>query len=201
MAELLATFLDNLYNTSYIEGIAALLGILSVWYARKENILVFPVGIVSVLLYVYICFWGKLYADMGVNLFYFIMSAYGWYNWTHGKGEVIEREISRTNTNEKVMVSISFLVCFLGLYYILTNYTDSDVAIVDSLTTSLFIIAMVLMALKKVEHWSFWIVGDIISIHLYIHKGYVLSSFQFIVFLTIAILGLIEWRKRIKVYA
>lgn len=198
MADLFNIILSNIQETSLIEVIAVFFGILSVWFARKENILVFPTGIISVLLYVYICVSVKLYADMGINAFYFIMSVYGWYNWTHQNGKIEERSISRTTKKEKSMVAIALVIFFAILYYVLSKHTDSNVPIVDSLTTSIFLIAMWLMALKKVENWTFWIIGNLISIPLYISKDLMLTSFQFVIFLILAIMGLIEWRKRIN---
>ena len=198
MTELFQTFLANLYDTSLIEGIAVFFGILSVWYARKENILVYPTGIVSVLLYVYICIEGKIYADAGINVFYFLMSVYGWYSWTHQDGKQAERQISMTTYREKIYISIGLIIFYAILYYVLKNYIDSDVAPIDAATTSIFIIGMWLMALKKIENWSFWIAGNIISIPLYTYKGLVLSSLQFLIFLILAIMGLIEWRKRLS---
>ena len=198
MTEILQTLLANLEATTITETIAVVFGILSVWFARKENILVFPTGIISVILYVYICIGAKLYADMGINVFYFVMSVYGWYNWTHKNGETKEREISKTTKKEKVQIFFSLIIFFFILFFTLTNYTDSNVSMIDSITTSIFLVGMWLMALKKVENWTFWIVGDLISIPLYSYKGLVLSSFQFIIFLIIAVMGLIEWRKRIN---
>jgi nicotinamide mononucleotide transporter len=198
MTEILQTLLNNLEATTITEIIAVVFGILSVWFARKENILVFPTGIISVILYVYICIGAKLYADMGINVFYFVMSVYGWYNWTHKNGETKEREISKTTKREKIQIFFSLIIFFFILFFILTNYTDSNVPIIDSITTSIFLVGMWLMALKKVENWTFWIVGDLISIPLYLYKGLVLSSFQFIVFLILAIMGLIEWKNRIQ---
>ena len=197
MTDIINTFLNNIQETTFIEGIAVFFGIISVWYARKESILVFPTGIISVLLYVYICIGVKLYADMGINAFYFIMSIYGWYNWTHQNGKVKERVISRTTNKEKIYIIIALIVFFIILYYILSQHTDSTVPIIDSLTTSIFLVGMWLMALKKVENWTFWIIGDLISIPLYISKDLILTSFQFFIFLILAILGLIEWRKRL----
>ena len=198
MNEFFNSFLQQLEATTLIETIAVVFGILSVWYARKENILVFPTGIISVLLYIFICINVKLYADMGINAFYFVMSVYGWYNWTHQSGKTEERQISRTTFQEKIIIIIALISFFFILNYILSHYTDSNVTIIDSTTTSIFLVGMWLMAKKKVENWTFWIVGDLISIPLYIYKGLILSSFQFLIFLILAIMGLIEWRNRYK---
>lgn len=180
------------------EVVAVFFGLLSVWYAKKENILVFPTGIISVLLYVYICYHWKLYADMGVNFYYFVMSVYGWIVWSTRTDQNIVTPIAQ-NTSRENWISISlFILFFIIMAFILTSYTDSDVPYWDSLTTGIFLVGMWLMAKKKIENWIAWIIGDLISIPLYAYKGLYLTSFQFIVFLGIAIAGYIEWRQRIK---
>jgi nicotinamide mononucleotide transporter len=191
-------FYQNLINTTWLEGIAVLFGLLSVWFAKKENILVYPTGIISVLIYVYICFFAGLYADMGINGFYFIMSVYGWYKWTHKDQGEQSLPITKNSVNQHVISVIATVVFFFILQFVLTKYTDSTVPNWDSATTAIFIVGMWLMALKKIENWIFWIIGDLISIPLYFHKGLMLTSFQFAVFLVIAILGYLEWRKKLN---
>ncbi len=196
-------FYINLLNTSYWELIAALTGIGSVWFARKENILVYPVGIISVIIYVFICFNAQLFGDAGINLFYAVVSLYGWYNWTHKNGKVETLEISVNKPSEQLTGILLTILSFVGVlltirYFNRDNiaYLSSPIQFIDSLTTALFIIGMWQMALKRVENWIYWIVGDIISIPLYLYKGLVFTSFQYIVFLIIAIMGYIEWKKR-----
>lgn len=179
------------------EIVAVIFGLLSVWYAKKENILVFPTGIISVLLYVYICYNWKLYADMGVNFYYFIMSVYGWIVWSTKTDGTAVTPIAKNTSRENVISVSLFIVFFIIMAYILSSYTDSDVPYWDSLTTGIFLVGMWLMAKKKIENWIAWIIGDLISIPLYAYKGLYLTSFQFVVFLGIAIAGYIEWRKRI----
>lgn len=193
----------NILNTSFLEFIAVITGIGSVWYARKENILVYPVGIISVLIYVYICFNARLYADAGINFFYFIVSVYGWYHWTHKNGKTETREISVNSTTEQFLgvglVIVSFIL-IIGLIWAFnhhdTVYMSSFVPYLDSFTTAIFLVGMWLMALKRVENWIYWIIGDLIAIPLYYSKGLVFTGFQYIVFLVIAILGYMEWKKR-----
>lgn len=205
MSDFWNTFLINLLNTSWLEAIAVVLGIASVWYARRENILVYPTGIVSVLIYVYICFYSRLYADAGINFFYFAMSVYGWYNWTR-KGSVDEVLHISVNTRRQQLLSIvltfvSYWV-IIGLIWLFNHsdraYMTSWVPWVDSFTTAIFLVGMLLMARKKVENWVYWIIGDIVSLPMYFMKGLAFTSFQYLVFLILAILGLIEWRKRWK---
>jgi nicotinamide mononucleotide transporter len=190
--------LRNIFNTTYLEIIAVTFGMVSVWLAKKENILVYPVGIISVLIYVYICFYAKLYADMGINFFYFIVSVYGWYMWA-GKRKVIKRlEISRTGFYGYLFYLLAALFFFGLLSTILINYTDSDVPLWDSFTTAFFIIGMWMMARKKIEHWIAWIIGNIVSIPLYFYKGLAFTSFQYLIFLILAIMGYIEWERKLR---
>lgn len=180
------------------EIVAVFFGLLSVWYAKKENILVFPTGIISVLLYVYICFHWKLYADMGVNFYYFVMSVYGWIVWSTKTDNENVTPISKNNNRENLISLSLFALFFVVMAFVLSSYTDSDVPYWDSLTTGIFLVAMWLMAKKKIENWIAWIIGDVISVPLYAYKGLYLTSFQFVVFLGIAIAGYLEWKQRIK---
>lgn len=189
---------QNLADSSIAEAIAVVFGILSVWFAKKENILVFPTGIISVLIYIYICLFAKLYADMGINFVYFVMSIYGWYMWSRKDVEKYVLPISWCKTKDHVISVVMLIVFFISLSYLLTHYTDSNVPLIDSATTSIFIVGMWLMARKKIENWIYWIIGDIISIPLYFYKDLALTSIQFTVFLILAIMGYIEWRKKLK---
>jgi nicotinamide mononucleotide transporter len=193
------TLYENILDSSWIEAVAVVTGLASVWYAKKENILVYPVGIVSVLIYVYICFSVKLYADMGINAFYFVMSIYGWVKWSRKTPEKQQRPITRASRTEWIYAVVGLAVFFIILVYVLKNYTDSNVPVWDALTTAIFIVGMWLMALKKIENWLFWIAGDLISVPLYASKALVLTSFQFTVFLLLAVAGYIEWSAKCKV--
>ena len=203
MLEFWNVLLENLRDSTWLEAVAAILGIASVWYARRENILVYPTGIVSVLIYVYICFFSRLYADAGINFFYFLMSVYGWYNWTRSTGDSGHLEISINSKNQQIAGIVLTFVSYwaiLGIIWIFNRddsvYMTSYVPWVDSFTTSVFLVGMLLMARKKVENWVYWIIGNVVSIPLYFVKGLAFTSFQYIVFLILAVLGYMEWRKR-----
>lgn len=196
------TLYQNLLDTSWLEIIAVIFGLLSVWYAKKANILVYPTGIVSVVIYVYICLNAQLYADMGINVFYFFMSVYGWIMWTRKVDESKQRPITFSNKNDYLisggMFVFSLVLIFLLLKYLKAGddvYWSNNVPFIDIFTTSVFIVGMWQMAMKKVENWIFWIIGDVISVPLYFYKGLVFTSLQFFVFLIIAVLGYIEWKK------
>lgn len=195
---ILDTLYQNLLNTTWLEAIAVIFGLLSVWFAKQENILVFPTGIISVLIYVYICYFAKLYADMGINFFYFIMSVYGWYNWSRKDSNRKVVVISLLDLRGWMIYTVAFAVFFIILNFVLREYTDSNVPFWDALTTAIFLVGMWLMAKKKIENWLFWIAGDLISIPLYTYKNLILTSFQFLVFLILAVMGYLEWRRSLN---
>ena len=198
MPGIFAQLYSNILDTSWLEVVAVVFGILSVWFARKENIWVYPTGIINVLIYVYLCFFAGLYADMGINAFYFVMSVYGWYNWSRKDAESHHVPISKLSLIHWFLYIIIISTAFALIYFILSRYTNSTVPLFDSFTTSLFIAGMWLMAIKKIENWLLWILGDLLVIPLFAMKGLVFTSVQYIVFLVLAIMGYIEWRKRLQ---
>jgi nicotinamide mononucleotide transporter len=189
---------QGILEYSILEAAGVIFGLLSVIFAKQEKILVFPTGIISVVIYIYLTFQAKLYADMGINGYYLIMSLYGWYYWT-GKGKTGEHTpVTANNRKEWFWTIIIFFVSFIVLYLILVNLTDSDVPLIDALTTAIFFVGMQLMAKKKIENWIAWIIGDFISIPLYFYKGLVLTSFQFLIFFILAIAGYLSWKKTLS---
>jgi nicotinamide mononucleotide transporter len=183
-----------------LELIAVILGIASVWYAKKDDILVFPTGIISTLIYVYLLWKWTLWGDMMINGYYFIMSIYGWYHWTRKKGDVIEFPISVISTNEKRISLFIFIftVAFVVAVYHYFNKFNTWYAYVDTFVTGIFFIGMWLMAKRKIENWGFWIIGDLVSIPLYFAKGFTFTSFQYIVFTIVAVYGYLEWKKTLN---
>lgn len=198
-------FYQNLYDTTLLELIAVIAGIGSVWYAKKENILVYPVGIISVVIYVYICFNARLYADAGINFFYFLMSVFGWYNWTRKSSSTGILQITSNSPRQQVIYVIATMISFVAIISLIWVFNSDDHAYmssyvpwVDSVTTAIFFVGMLLMALKRIENWVYWIIGDLISVPLYFSKGLVFTSFQYAVLLVIAIMGYLEWKKRLQ---
>ncbi len=196
---------QNIMDSSRIEIVAASLGILSVWFAKKANIWVYPIGIVSVLLYVNICFKAQLYADMGINAYYFVFSVYGWIMWS--RKDENKEELPVTYSGRKTwLISIGvFLVSLVIIQALLRIFKANDVVYwstfvpyTDTFTTAVAILGMWLMAIKKVENWLFWIAADVVSVPLYLYKHLVFTSFQYLIFLIIAVLGYYEWRKLAK---
>jgi len=197
MPEILSQLYSNILDTSYLEILAVFFGILSVWFARKENIWVYPTGIINVLIYVYLCFFAGLYADMAINGFYFVMSVFGWYNWSRRDESLQHVPISSLGMKQWFFYSLLIVIAFGIIYYVLLNFTDSTVPLFDSFTTSLFIVGMWLMAIKKIENWLLWIFGDLLVIPMFSIKGLAFTSIQYIVFLVLAVMGYMEWRKRL----
>jgi len=166
---------------------------------------VYPTGIVSVLLYVYICFKAQLYADMGINAYYFVFSIYGWIMWS--RKDENKEELPVTYSSRKTwLISIGvFIISIFIIWGLLrifkandTVYWSTFVPYTDTFTTAVAILGMWLMAVKKVENWLFWIAADVVSVPLYLYKHLVFTSFQYLVFLIIAVLGYYEWRKLAK---
>lgn len=181
------------------EMIAVFFGFLSVWYAKKEHIWVFPTGIISTVLFVYILLVYELLGDMLINAYYSALSVYGWWVWTRKDENNSLVAISRTSLKEKKNSLLFFLatILFVILVYVYFEKFTSWTAYVDTVTTAIFFVGMWLMAKKKIENWTFWIIGDLISIPLYWYKGLIFTSFQYLIFTAIALLGYMEWKKRL----
>ena len=184
-------------HTTWFELFAVLCGLLSVWFMKKENILVYPFGILNVLIYVYICFSAKLYAYAGINVFYAVMTIYGWYNWVRKGPDDESLKITRLKKSHIVGYLSLILVFFVVLRVLLVTLTNSEVPTWDAVTTAVYIIGMWLLARKKIENWIAWIAGDTISVALFAYEKLYFSSFQFLVFTIIAIFGFLEWRNKL----
>ncbi|MBZ4652243.1 MAG: Nicotinamide mononucleotide transporter [Proteiniphilum sp.] len=190
---------------NWIEPIAALLGILSVWYARKENILVFPFGIASVAIYIYICFLARLYANAGINVVYLASNIYGWYMWSRTGDDNQKLQISRNTPTQNILSWTAVVVIYVVVFFLLrrVNSSDSDylhslLPWIDASNTAFFLVATILMAVKKLENWQFWIIGNIVSIPIYASQELYFTAIQYSVFLVLAILGRREWREKVR---
>lgn len=182
---------------SILEITGAIFGLLSVWFAKKDNIWVFPTGLVSTFIYAYLLWQWDLLGDSMINVYYFIMSIYGWYHWTRKKGNQVEFPIATMNNKEKGIAVVLFTgtIFFVIVVYFYFNKFTTWYSYVDTFLTGLFFVGMWLMAKRKIENWIFWIIGDIISIPLYFAKGYTFTSLQFLIFTIVAIYGYLEWKK------
>ena len=197
-------FLDQLFyqysqysNTDIsLEIIAVFFGFLSVWFSKNNNILVFPTGLINTSIFVYLLLKWSLLGDMLINAYYFIMSIYGWYFWLKGTNNTVSpiSKVSNTDIRIVVFLFISSSI-FVSLVYTFFDKWETIVSYIDILTTAIFFAAMWLMAKRKVESWIFWIVGNIISVPLYLHKGLAFTSIQYFIFTVIAIAGYIKWKE------
>ncbi|MCB0399757.1 MAG: nicotinamide mononucleotide transporter, partial [Winogradskyella sp.] len=197
-------FLDAYQNTPtnqiVLEAIAFVFGIASVWYAKKENILVYPTGIICTVITVYLLYVNKYLGDMMMNFYYSVMSVYGWWNWSRKKGDKYIVPISRTNTKEKQIGVGLFLVTMLITYLVYKGF-DYKLEIpnyIDIVTSGIFFTAMWYMATKKLENWTLWIIGDLITIPLYAYRGLGMLSLQYLIFTVLAIQGYIAWKKHLN---
>lgn len=183
-----------------LEVTAIFFGLLSVWFAKKNTIWVFPTGIINTAIYVYLLWKWSLIGDMMINFYYVVMSIYGWYHWTRKKDDLVEFPISKMNPSEKKWSIALFLLTIL---FVVAVYTFFDkfthwISYVDTLVTGIFFVGMWLMARRKIENWILWIIGDIISIPMYFVKGYSFTSIQYLIFTIIAIFGYLEWKKKLQ---
>ena len=183
-----------------MEITAVFFGFASVWYSKQNNILVFPTGLISTSIFVYLLFKWQLLGDMMINGYYFIMSLYGWYVWTRKVDTENVTPISRVTKREQkfgIVIFVSALVLVYEVYQFFDMWTNW-VAYVDTLTTALFFVGMWLMAKRKIENWYFWIIADIISVPLYLYKGLTFTSIQYFGFTILAIFGFLAWKKNLS---
>ena len=183
-----------------LEITAVLFGFASVWYSKQNNILVFPTGLISTSIFVYLLFKWQLFGDMMINGYYFVMSLYGWYIWTRKVDTENVTPISRVTKSEQIIGVVIFTLTLVFVYkvYQFFDLWTNWVAYVDTLTTALFFVGMWLMAKRKIENWYFWIIADIISVPLYFYKGFTFSSIQYFGFTILAIFGFLAWKKNLN---
>tara|TARA_B100001175_G_scaffold166370_1_gene141057 strand:+ start:197 stop:826 length:630 start_codon:yes stop_codon:yes gene_type:complete len=179
-----------------LEIIAVVFGLLSVWYSKNNNILVFPTGMISTAIFIYLLYKWILLGDMMINAYYFVMSIYGWFIWTRKENNTVT-PISRVTNNEKKIATIIFLfsLVFVYLIYVYFDKWGTVTSYIDNITTAIFFVGMWLMAKRKIENWIFWIIADIISVPLYFYKGLTFTSLQYLIFTFIAIAGYYSWKK------
>lgn len=229
MNELMQFFLEPYQSATtfniILEFLAALFGVISVYYARKEDILVYPSGIISTAIYVYLLAQWTLYGDLIINIYYTLMSIYGWYMWSKVDQEQNRIAISRTNWKDKwkAFGIFAFTSVFVIVVYrydnVMPNHLGFSESVsyawgkmtsgslkdfrlatpyLDTFTTGVFFAAMWLMAHKKIENWTLWIAGDVVSIPLYFVKGYGFTAVQYTIFLILAIMAYFSWRKTLE---
>ena len=202
MLEFLISQYKNASATQILlEFTAFVFGISSVFCAKKENIWVYPTGLISTIITVYLLYQAKYFGDMTMNFYYSVMSIYGWYKWTNSKND-FQLKITRTTTNEKIIgLGLFFLTMIVTYFvYVFFNYKLEIPNYIDIFTSGVFFTAMWYMALKKIENWTLWILGDVIAVPLFAYRGLGMLSLQYLIFTILAVLAYLEWKKILNSY-
>jgi nicotinamide mononucleotide transporter len=201
-------FLEQLINgikqTGLLEFVGVFAGIVGVWFNRKEKIIGYPIGLINTIIYIYLSIKGHLLGEASVNLYYTVMSIYGWVLWSRKdqiKHEAVLR-ITKSNTKEWMIQLIFFGAFYLAIFFSLTwakqAFAPEAIPWADAFASATAYTGMWLMARKKLENWIWWIATNIASIPLYFIKGYVFTSVQFVVLLILAVAGFISWKKKVQ---
>jgi len=186
----------------YVEIVGTLLSIIYVFLSIKQNIWLWPFGIISSLFYIYIFLDSKIYADMALQVYYVAVSIYGWYFWLNGKSQTQSNneklKVRKTTYNLQILLALSTSILFIVISQILIYFTDSEIPYWDAFTTSTSIVATWMLAKKYIEHWFFWIIIDIISSGLYFYKELYVTVFLYLIYTIMAVVGYLEWNKSFK---
>ena len=194
-------FIEGMKNTTWLEYIAVFTGIASVWFSRIENILVYPVGLINTIIYIYLSVKGDLYGEASVNFYYTVMSFIGWYMWLR-KNEKKETILHVTHSDRKMWINqllfflFFYVTIYVALIFLKQNFAEGAIPWADAFASATAFTGMWLMTKKKVESWYWWIATNIASIPLYFVKHYVFTSVYYFILLIMAVWGLMEWRKR-----
>ena len=196
-------FIIGIKATTWYEYIAVIAGIASVFFSKKENILVYPVGLISTIIYIYISIKGSLFGEVSVNIYYTIMSVYGWILWTKKDTQQhlvvhITKSTPREWTIQLTIFGVFYIIIYVCLLWLQRNFSAGAIPWADAFASATAYTGMWLMAKKKIESWYWWILTNTASIPLYFVKGYVFTSVQYVVLLGLAVAGLIEWTRRGK---
>jgi nicotinamide mononucleotide transporter len=203
MHDFFQQFLTGLKGTSPLEYIAVFTGIASVWFSKKENILLYPIGLVNTIIYVYLSVKYDLYGEASVNLYYTIISIYGWIIWAK-KNEQHEHVLRITTSNRREWINhllfcgAFYIAIYFSLVYLKNAFYANTIPWADAFASATAYTGMWLMAKKKVESWIWWIATDFASVPLYYVKGLMFTSIYYLILLVLAVMGLVEWQKRAK---
>lgn len=203
--EIIDQFISGIQQTSALEFIAVLAGIASVWFSRKEHILVYPIGLINTIIYVFLSIKGQLFGEASVNFYYSVMSIYGWILWTRKDVRTNTLLLHITNSSKKewfyqlLFFGVFYLLIFTLLTWLQKGFAPEAIPWADAFASASAYTGMWLMARKKTESWIWWIATNLASIPLYFVKGYVFTSVQFLILLILAVAGLTEWRRRAKI--
>lgn len=203
ISEVYHQFIKGLLQTSLLEFIAVVAGIASVWFSKKENILVYPVGLINTIFYIYLSIDAHLLGEASVNIYYTIMSIYGWYLWSrrdkqHHVLVVIKHSTATEWMQQLGFFTLFYAAIFFSLTYLKKEFAPGAIPWADAFASATAYTGMWLMAKKKVESWTWWILTNFASVPLYFVKGYVFTSVYYIILLLIAFWGWAEWHRKAK---
>ena len=192
----------NWLSANYIEALGTIASIIYLYFSIKQKIWLWPLGLISSAFYVYIFFIAKIYADMGLQGYYVLISIYGWYSWSVANEKSKNKSKIMKIMGEKrlaLYLCISAFLLFVILSQILIRFTDSAIPYIDAFTTALSVVATWMLAKRYIEHWLVWIVVDAISSGVYLYKGLYFTVLLYIVYTVMAIVGYKEWMKESKI--
>jgi nicotinamide mononucleotide transporter len=180
---------------NYVEVLAVIFSILYLLFAIRQNILLWPLGIISAVLYMFVFFQAKFYADMALNGYYFLISIYGWIVWKSGAGKGKELPVIRLKGKLALILGIITAGGFVIIGFILSRFTDSPIPWWDAFTTAVSFTATWMLARKILEHWILWIIVDAVSMGLYLYRGLYPTLILFAIYTTMAVIGYLQWKK------
>lgn len=203
-SELYVRFIEGVQSTGPLEYIAVIAGIASVWFSRIENVLVYPIGLINTIIYIYLSIINQLPGEASVNFYYTVMSFYGWWLWLkkdkhHRKLVQVSYSDSHMWLNQLLFFLFFYVAIYFSLVYLKKEFFEGAIPWADALASSTAFTGMWLMTRKKVESWYWWIATNCASIPLYFVKGLVFTSVYYVILLVMAVFGLIEWRRRARV--
>jgi nicotinamide mononucleotide transporter len=206
MHEIYQQFIEGIQQTTWLEFVAVVSGIASVWFSRLENILVYPVGLINTIIYIYLSVNGHLYGEASVNLYYTIMSIYGWLLWAKKDQQkkhilLIAFSSSKEWMQQLLFFAVFYIAIFFSLSYLKANFAPGAIPWADAFASATAYTGMWLMAKKKVESWYWWIATNIASIPLYFVKHFVFTSVYYLILFALAIFGLISWKNKASRHA
>ncbi|WP_421944880.1 nicotinamide riboside transporter PnuC [Pedobacter sp.] len=190
-------FAEQIASTSIIEWLAVGFGVSEVLLAKKNNIWLYPTGIVSILLSMFLLLNVKLYAEMLLSIYYLVMSVYGWIIWKKRKEEG-ENQVSYSSNRDLLIAILISTIGFVVFYFALKNHTDSDVPILDAFVSATAWAGMWLLAKRKIENWIFLNISNIVAIPLLFHKKLPLMGCLTAFLFVVAIFGFFDWKKIIN---
>ena len=184
-----------------LEFLAFWFGIISVVFAKKQNILVYPTGIICTIITMYLMYKVSLLGHILVNLLYTIISFFGWWNWSRRENNDLVVKVSKFTSNDLTKsLLIFFFIVFVAYFahdFFATNF-EGQIKELDIFTSGIFVTAMWLMANKKLENWILWIIGNVITIPLYLSSDKIILSIQYVIFTILAVQAYIEWKKSLS---